>query len=385
MDSHPSSSRAGRAVSMARSRLTFSNLTALLALFVALGGSSYAAIRVGSAEIADNSIRSKDIHDGEVRGADIAKDTIRGTDIRDGDLQGRDIRDHTISGDDVKESSLGKVPLAGEADTLGGKSAAAFLGSDKLVRVGPVALQRGRGAHGGHQRPVHLDGHCTDEDGDTHLSVKLESTEDGSFAGSFGDGGGPVSPGAPTHDVRRLQQHARLPDRIPAVRLRTQRRRARGPGLRGNQRGHRRLPGERHDAALAAAGSLPAVPLADDFEAVLGSLPPDWTQLELDLRIDDEDRYIEAATFLTQINAMPYSKHDWHWRLRVANEFGHAAAPETVRGTLALLDDRTSPASSRCARFAPAGWRSRRCGAGPSRCARSSATAGRSSAWRGWP
>ena len=81
------------------------------------------------------------------------------------------------------------------------------------------------------------------------------------------------------------------------------------------------------------------MPLAEEFETVLESLPPDWTALELDLRIDDEDRYIETATYLTQINAMPYSKHDWHWRLRVANEFGHAAATPTVRGTLALLDD----------------------------------------------
>jgi hypothetical protein len=39
-----------------------------------------------------------------------------------------------------------------------------------------------------------------------------------------------------------------------------------------------------------------------------------------------------------QINAMPYSEHDWHWRIRCAHEFGHAAAPETVRGTLRLLD-----------------------------------------------
>jgi hypothetical protein len=77
---------------------------------------------------------------------------------------------------------------------------------------------------------------------------------------------------------------------------------------------------------------------ADDFQAVVDSLPPDWTNLELDMRIADEDRYVEAATLLTQINAMPYSEHDWHWRLRVAREFGHAAAAETVRGTLALLD-----------------------------------------------
>jgi hypothetical protein len=79
--------------------------------------------------------------------------------------------------------------------------------------------------------------------------------------------------------------------------------------------------------------------LADEFQAVVDSLPPDWTNLELDLRIFDEDRYVEAATLLTQINAMPYSKHDWHWRLRAAHEFGHAAAAETVRGTLALLDN----------------------------------------------
>ena len=58
----------------------------------------------------------------------------------------------------------------------------------------------------------------------------------------------------------------------------------------------------------------------------------------MDLRIADEDRYIDAATLLVQINAMPYSEHDWHWRLRSAHTFGHAAAPETVRGTLALLD-----------------------------------------------
>ncbi len=78
--------------------------------------------------------------------------------------------------------------------------------------------------------------------------------------------------------------------------------------------------------------------LADEFQDAVDLLPPDWSLLELDLRIDDEDRYIEAATHLSQVNAMPYSKHDWHWRLRTANKFGHAAAPETVRGTLALLD-----------------------------------------------
>jgi hypothetical protein len=78
--------------------------------------------------------------------------------------------------------------------------------------------------------------------------------------------------------------------------------------------------------------------LAEDFERILTTLPPDWTVIELDFRLDDEDRYIEAATMLTVVNAMPYSYDDWHFRLRVAHTFGHAAAVPTTRGTLALLD-----------------------------------------------
>jgi hypothetical protein len=81
------------------------------------------------------------------------------------------------------------------------------------------------------------------------------------------------------------------------------------------------------------------VPLAGDFQRILDSLPPDWSQLQFDLRIDDEDRYIEAATILAQVNALGYGQHDWHWRILAAREFGHAAAAETVRGTLKVLDD----------------------------------------------
>jgi hypothetical protein len=81
------------------------------------------------------------------------------------------------------------------------------------------------------------------------------------------------------------------------------------------------------------------VALADAFAQIVESLPDDWTDLELDLRILDESRYIDAAVLLVTCNAQPYSKHDWHWRLLVAHRFGHAASAETVRGALKLLDD----------------------------------------------
>jgi hypothetical protein len=78
--------------------------------------------------------------------------------------------------------------------------------------------------------------------------------------------------------------------------------------------------------------------LAADFKQVLDSLPSDWTDLELDLRIEDESRYVDSAVALSQVNAQPYSEADWHWRLLVANNFGHAAAAESVTGVLGKLD-----------------------------------------------
>lgn len=78
--------------------------------------------------------------------------------------------------------------------------------------------------------------------------------------------------------------------------------------------------------------------LAETFTTVLDSLPDDWTDLELDLRIHDVERYVEAATYLVTINAQPLSKNRWHWRLLVAHRFGHAAAAPAVHGTMKMLD-----------------------------------------------
>ena len=78
--------------------------------------------------------------------------------------------------------------------------------------------------------------------------------------------------------------------------------------------------------------------LADDFQEIIDSLPSDWTDLEIDLRVD-EDRYVDAATLVVTCNALPYSHHDWHFKILVAHQFGHAAAAPTTHGTLRLLDE----------------------------------------------
>lgn len=73
-----------------RSQLTYANVTATLALFIALGGSSYAALQ------------------------------LTGRDIRNNSLTGRDIRTNSLTGRDIKEGRLDQVPRARRADRLGG-------------------------------------------------------------------------------------------------------------------------------------------------------------------------------------------------------------------------------------------------------------------------
>jgi hypothetical protein len=80
--------------------------------------------------------------------------------------------------------------------------------------------------------------------------------------------------------------------------------------------------------------------LAADFQQILETLPPDWTDLEVDVRIEDVAQYVDTAVALSQVNAQVYQhpQEGWHWRLLVAQSFGHAAAAETVSGVLAKLD-----------------------------------------------
>lgn len=62
------------------------NVVGYLALFIALGGSSYAAVKVGSRQIVNNSVRSADIRDNDIRGKDIRNGSIQGVDIARGTL-----------------------------------------------------------------------------------------------------------------------------------------------------------------------------------------------------------------------------------------------------------------------------------------------------------
>jgi hypothetical protein len=171
---------------------------ALLALMVALGGSSYAALRIGSGQVVDNSIRSKDIRNNDIRGGDIRNGSVWGTDLHDGSVSGKDIRDGTLTGQDIVESSLAAVPSAQNAQTLAGKPASAFLSSDKQVRSGLIKLVHGETKTVASYGPFTWTAACSDVGaGITRLVITVTTTEANSFVGDFGSGGQPVSPGSP--------------------------------------------------------------------------------------------------------------------------------------------------------------------------------------------
>lgn len=100
-------------------RLTYANVVATIALFIALGGTGYAVATIGSKQIRNNSIRSVDVRDNKLTSRDIRRRSLSGTDFGA----------NRIGGNAIKESTLGQVPSAARADTVGG-----FSGEDLKVK-----------------------------------------------------------------------------------------------------------------------------------------------------------------------------------------------------------------------------------------------------------
>ena len=69
-----------------RHRPTPSMAVALVALSISLGGTSYAAMKIGSRQITDNSVRSTDLRDNDVRSRDVRNGSLLAKDFRAGQL-----------------------------------------------------------------------------------------------------------------------------------------------------------------------------------------------------------------------------------------------------------------------------------------------------------
>jgi hypothetical protein len=75
-----------------RSRLTYANVVATLALVLAVGGGTvYAALHLGK-----NSVKSKNIAKGAVQTPDLGTDAVTGPKVKDGAIAAEDIQDGVI-------------------------------------------------------------------------------------------------------------------------------------------------------------------------------------------------------------------------------------------------------------------------------------------------
>jgi Collagen triple helix repeat (20 copies) len=66
--------------------VTFPNVTSLIALIVAMGGTSYAAATIGSDDIQDNAVRSRDIRNDQITGKDVRDRSLSAKDFKAGRL-----------------------------------------------------------------------------------------------------------------------------------------------------------------------------------------------------------------------------------------------------------------------------------------------------------
>lgn len=74
-----------------RSKLSFANVVSMIALFVALGGGAYAAAKVNSAAVQNNTLKSTDLKNKKaVKGIDVVDNSLSGADVNEGSLSGVD-------------------------------------------------------------------------------------------------------------------------------------------------------------------------------------------------------------------------------------------------------------------------------------------------------
>jgi hypothetical protein len=155
----------------------------LLALFVALGGTGYAAVR----------INGKNIKSGTITGKKLKNKTLTGNKFKNNTLTGGKLKGDTLTGRQIKESTLGTVPRADVATTAGTANAltdagkAGFLSSANVDSTGLIKLPLAPSLVAAPrtiiltQGPFSANARCYDDGtGKQTLKVGVASTEPGS-------------------------------------------------------------------------------------------------------------------------------------------------------------------------------------------------------------
>jgi hypothetical protein len=110
-------------------KLTYANVVATLALFIALGGSSYAAIQLGK-----NSVKSENIGKEQVKASDIAKNAVNSAKVKDASLVANDFKTGQLP-----VGATGAIGPRGPQGSKGDRGLQGATGLSGLEKVGAAS------------------------------------------------------------------------------------------------------------------------------------------------------------------------------------------------------------------------------------------------------
>lgn len=133
-----------------RKVLTFSNVVAFIALFIALGGSVYAAGKISGAQIKPDSLPGNRIKPKSLTGKQVKPKSITGKQIKANSLGAKQIDESTLKG--VAASTIGVVHYATvtvpiSASILGGNQGTAVCPAGTYVIGGGATVNNAVGAY----------------------------------------------------------------------------------------------------------------------------------------------------------------------------------------------------------------------------------------------
>lgn len=134
-------------------------------------------------------------------------------------------------------------------------------------------------------------------------------------------------------------------------------RRGAGVGPEAVRRMLRRLDAEHIDGTLELVSSDEAPPeaaisrpsLASEWDALLGSLPSDWSDVLAELELTSTDHVDRAALLVAPLNPLHGAGRPG-FRFRSAAAYGYGASPGMTRRCLARLDEAGIPGEVRLVR-----------------------------------
>ena len=163
-----------------RQRPSPAMIVALIALFVALGGSSYAVTKISTKNLRTGAVNSRVVKNNSLRSADVRRESLTGGDIKTDSIKNADIDNATLRANSADTAARATTANTAEnANALGGVAAANFTQRTCTSQTGavkgfariaasdtfsndlhddrsrePLQLQRGdgRGAAAGHRR-----------------------------------------------------------------------------------------------------------------------------------------------------------------------------------------------------------------------------------------